>query len=102
MPNGDGGRIMGAPPGQPNVKVNINLTALETSVCPECGCPFFYTNLAIYKKLTSVESPTGKAETVRVILSQCMECGIIVQPKGMELERVLIEKVEPEGEKKDA
>lgn len=102
MPNGDGGSKGrgGVTPVQANV--TINLTTLETSVCPECGCPFFYTNLAIYKKLTSVESPTGKAETVRVVLSQCMECGIIVQPKGMELERVLIEKLEPKEEKKDA
>ena len=77
-------------------QVHTNLNALKNAECPQCGCPFFETDVCIYKKLPAIESPTGKAQMIRLALGRCADCGLIVLPKEDTLQAVSIERTDVE------
>jgi hypothetical protein len=54
-------------------KVNINVGTLPNVVC-DCGNEFFE-NLFIVKKLSALQSPTGKEEAMPIPLMICSKCG---------------------------
>lgn len=60
---------------QQQVRININLDTLETVACPSCKNPVFETNHSILKKLPVIQSPTGRAQLIRVDLVCCPDCG---------------------------
>lgn len=73
------------PPSTQPVQFVINLSELSTVGCPTCGGFVFTTNVAMFKELTAIRSPTGKAQLIKVELCICQSCNTLVQPVGTEL-----------------
>ena len=71
--------------------ININLDTLETIICPNCKNPVLATNLSIFKRLPSIQSPTGKAQLLRIELVSCLVCNRYYQIKDAELSPVITE-----------
>ena len=77
-------------------RIRIDLNELPTAGCPNCGCSIFVTNVALFKKLSALRSPTGKPMLAEIKLALCQECGAVAQPVGDELQ--LLEIVPKDGE----
>ena len=76
---------------QQQARINININTLETIACPNCNNFIFKTNLSIFKKLPSIQSPTGQSQLVRIDLVSCPACNTFFQIKDAELLPVIIE-----------
>lgn len=86
---------------QQQVKININsLNALETVACPNCNNFIFKTNLSIFKKLPSIQSPTGHSQLIRIDLISCPACNRFFQIKDDELLPVILKELEKESDSK--
>lgn len=77
---------------QQQVKMNINLDNLKIVTCPQCKNSVFKTNLSIFKKLPLIQSPTRKAQLIRIDLISCLICNSIYTLKDTELFPVSLEK----------
>lgn len=77
-------------------KINININALETVACPNCNNFIFKTNLSIFKKLPSVQSPIGQPQLIRIDLVSCPACNHFFQVKDDELLPVILKELEKE------
>ncbi len=73
------------PPSVAQSHITVNLNELPTVGCPTCQGMIFTTNIALFKELTAIQSPTGQAQMIKVDLCQCYACDEIVQPVGSEL-----------------
>lgn len=67
------------------VKMNINLDELKTVTCPNCKNPILATNLSMFKRIPGIQSPTGKAQLIRVELISCLICNRYYQIRDAEL-----------------
>lgn len=76
---------------QQQVKMNINLNELKTITCPNCGNPVFNTNLNMFKKLPSIQSPTGQAQLIKIELISCPACNNFYFIKDAEFHPLLLE-----------
>ena len=56
------------------IKVSLNIDDLETIICPNCKGSVFQTDLCTFKKLPSVQSPTGKAQLIKINIITCPDC----------------------------
>ena len=66
----------------PNTQaININLSTLETVTCPICQSPVFEMNLIMFKRLPAIQSPTGRAQLVKVDFVNCPACNNLFQIK---------------------
>ena len=54
-------------------KININLGEMPNVVC-ECGNMFFM-SIFLVKKISALQSPTGKEELMSIPLMVCKNCG---------------------------
>ena len=79
---------------QQTIRVNIN--TLETVACPNCNNFVFKTNLSIFKKLPSIQSPTGRPQLIKIDLISCPACNSFFQIKDDELLPVVLEELEKE------
>lgn len=78
------------------VRMSININILETVACPNCNNFVFKTNLSIFKKLPSIQSPTGQAQLIEVKLVNCPSCNNFFQIIGDELLPVVLKELEKE------
>jgi hypothetical protein len=73
----------GVPPQQPGM--NVDLAKAEDLVCENCGSHFF--NLVfMFKKISALMSPTGKATMAPIETFACIECGTVAKellPKAL-------------------
>ena len=60
-------------PTQENVKMNVNLDQCEDILCNECKNPTFR-QVVMFKKISAVYSPTGKASLIPLQVFECSEC----------------------------
>ena len=81
---------------QQQVRININLDTLEIVTCPDCENSVFKTNLSIFKKLPSIQSPTGQSQLIRIDLISCPICNRFFQIKDNELSPITVENVKQE------
>lgn len=79
------------------VQFKINLNELPTMACPGCKGQIFNTSVSLYKKLGATQSPSGKAQLVRVELACCLDCGAVSQVVGDELKPVELQPIGAEG-----
>jgi len=63
-------------PQQNNKEVKINPNDLEDVVCEHCGNQTF-TQAFLFKKISAVMSPNGKASMIPLQVFKCDECGHI-------------------------
>lgn len=70
---------------QQQVKMNINLNDLKMLTCPKCENSIFTTNLSMFKKLPNIQSPTGKAQLIKIELISCPACNSFYFIKDAEL-----------------
>ena len=84
MSNGDGRKGM-LPGGAKQVRMNVNLDALASAVCPSCGANIFDTSYMTYKMLPVIQSPTGKAQLIGIPVIICVSCSGMFLIKGDEL-----------------
>jgi len=59
---------------QQQQRINVNINTLEAVTCPNCECIVFETGLTTFKKLSSVQSPTGQAQLIAINLIKCSTC----------------------------
>ena len=81
---------------QQQAKINININTLETAVCPNCNNFVFKTNLSIFKKLPSIQSPIGKPQLIRIDLVSCPACNNFFQVKDDKLLPIVLKELENE------
>lgn len=55
-------------------KINVDVNTLKSLLCPNCKCVIFQTNIATFKKLSSLQSPTGTEQLLTVQLIRCINC----------------------------
>ena len=58
------------------LNVNINPKDLEDVVCENCGCQVFVPAF-LFKKISAVLSPNGKASMIPLNVFKCNDCGHI-------------------------
>lgn len=73
------------PNAQRQAQININLEDLKILTCPKCKNATFKTDLSIFKTLPSIQSPSGKAQLLRIELITCNSCNQSFLIKGSEL-----------------
>ena len=78
---------------QQQVRININLDILEIVTCPDCENSVFKTNLSLFKRLPSIQSPTGQAQLIKIDLISCPICHRCFQIKDKELSPITVENV---------
>jgi len=64
-------------PNQPtgnNLNMNIKLDQCEDIVCEKCSNPTFR-QCVMFKKVSAIYSPTGKASLIPLQVFECSECG---------------------------
>lgn len=70
---------------QPQQGPNIDLAKADDLVCENCGSHFF--NLVfMFKKISALVSPSGKASMVPIETFACIECGTVAKellPKAL-------------------
>ena len=81
---------------QQQAKINININTLETIACPNCSNFIFKTDLSIFKKLPSIQSPIGRPQLIRIDLISCPACNRFFQIKDDELLPVILKELEKE------
>lgn len=103
MPNGNGGKKpqRAGPAQDRTVQFTANMDDLPTALCPICGCQIFNTGVALYKKLGAVQSPTGRAQLIRVVLSSCVDCGAVVMPVSDQFKLIEVTPTPPKDGSKD-
>ena len=62
------------PKAQKNMNMNVDLSQCEDVNCNACGNPTFR-QVVMFKKLSAVYSPTGKATMIPLQVFECSECG---------------------------
>lgn len=67
------------------MKMNVNLDTLEAVTCPNCKNSVFVTNLSMFKRLPSIQSPTGKPQLIKIDLISCPVCNRFYYVKDAEL-----------------
>jgi len=73
-----------------NSNVNINIFELETIKCSNCGSRNFQL-ISILKKVSALQSPTGKESIVPIDFHACVSCGAIPAEMGGKLYNKLLE-----------
>jgi len=65
-----------------NQQINVNLAEAEDLTCvnEECGCPVFEQAYMI-KRISALQSPTGREEIVPVPIMLCKACGQPLKPE---------------------
>ena len=59
---------------QKGLNINVNLDQCDDVVCESCGNPTFR-QVVMFKKLSAVYSPSGKASLIPLQVFECSECG---------------------------
>jgi len=59
---------------QKGLNMNVNLDQCEDVVCASCGNVTFR-QVVMFKKLSAVYSPSGKASLIPLQVFECSECG---------------------------
>ncbi len=59
---------------QQNMNINVNLDQCDDIVCESCG-NLTFRQVVMFKKLSAVLSPTGKASLIPLQVFECSECG---------------------------
>lgn len=78
-----GGGRSGAPPkreGTNLMRMRIDISDLPTIVCSECES-ILWERCMVLKKLSTLQSPTGKDEIIPVDVICCKKCGKLLQPE---------------------
>ncbi len=57
-----------------DMNMNVDLSKCDDVVCESCGNPTFR-QVVMFKKLSAVYSPTGKATMIPLQVFECSECG---------------------------
>lgn len=81
---------------QAQAKINISINNLETVSCPNCKNFVFETNLSIFKKLLSIQSPNGKAQLIKIDLIACPSCNRFFQAREDKLLPIILEELNDE------
>jgi hypothetical protein len=55
-------------------RINVDINTLESITCPNCACIIFEAGLVTLKKLSAVQSPTGKEQLITLNLVKCSKC----------------------------
>lgn len=61
-------------PGQPGQQLNVDLSTLKNYRCSNCNNQVFQ-QLFIAKKVTALQSPSGKEGVVPMQIFACVNCG---------------------------
>ena len=64
---------MAKQPAQKNMNMNVKLDQMEDIVCDKCKNPTFR-QVVMFKKISAVYSPTGKASLIPLQVFECSEC----------------------------
>lgn len=59
---------------QPDMKMNLDVTKLNTITCDNCGGKFF-TEAILFKEVPAVQSPTGQKSVLPIPVVRCADCG---------------------------
>ena len=59
-----------------NAQVNIKPEDLKDISCENCGCKYFR-QVNAFKRISALQSPTGKEQIMPVPTFRCDECGFI-------------------------
>jgi uncharacterized Zn finger protein len=57
-----------------NMNINVNLDQCDDIVCESCG-NLTFRQVVMFKKLSAVLSPSGKASLIPLQVFECSECG---------------------------
>ena len=60
----------------PNTEMKIDASELDDIICEECGGKVFR-QASMFKRLSALISPTGKAQIVPIPVFRCDDCGHI-------------------------
>ena len=55
-------------------RINININTLTPVTCPNCKGIVFQTGLTTFRRLSSVQSPTGQEQLIAINLIKCSTC----------------------------
>tara|TARA_B100000900_G_scaffold411050_1_gene429994 strand:- start:2069 stop:2293 length:225 start_codon:yes stop_codon:yes gene_type:complete len=67
---------------QQGTPLQIDPNTLEDVGCKECGCLLFDTAVKM-KRISAIQSPTGKSELIQIQVNVCRDCGTEVNPNEL-------------------
>jgi uncharacterized Zn finger protein len=56
------------------MNINVNLDQCEDITCESCG-NLTFSQVVMFKKISAIYSPTGKASLIPLQVFECSECG---------------------------
>jgi len=59
-----------------NMNMNVSLDQCDDIVCDECS-NLTFRQVVMFKKISAVYSPTGKASLIPLQVFECAECGYV-------------------------
>ena len=67
---------MGKGPTRDNPGLKLKASDMKDIACENCGCKYFR-QVHAFKRISALQSPTGKEQIVPVPTFRCDECGFI-------------------------
>lgn len=67
---------------QQGTPLQIDPNQLEDVGCKECGCLLFESAVRM-KRISAIQSPTGKSELIQLQVNVCRDCGTEVDPNEL-------------------
>lgn len=69
-------------------RINIDINTLKLVPCLSCGCLIFKTGFTMIKKLSALQSPSGKEQLVSINPIRCSNCKRFFRVENNELKRI--------------